>query len=318
VVLRFEVEDTGPGIAQEELPAIFDAFVQSETGRRAQEGTGLGLTISQEFVSLMGGDLAVDSQIGQGSRFGFDVLVEVTPSSGATSPGRRHRRVVGLEPGQGGPWRTLVVDEREASRKLLVRLLAPLGFEVREAANGQEAIEVWQDWQPDLVLMDMRMPVMDGYEATKRIKAAAQGQSTVVVAVTASAFEDDRERILCAGCDDVLRKPFREEDLYDVVARHLGTRFVYEEIEPLPATSHGHPITHEGGADLAQRLAALPAAWVTDLEEAATLGDLVVLRELIAVISGHDAELGEVLAALAGQFEHDGILALIEQAGEME
>ena len=192
--LHFEVEDTGPGIDPNDLPTIFDAFVQSETGRRAQGGTGLGLTISREFVSLMGGELTASSEVGQGSCFRFDVQVGLTPLEGDTAHvTATRRRVVGLEADQPA-WRLLVVDENEAARLLLVKLLEPIGFEVAEATNGQQAIEVWQRWQPHIILMDMRMPIMDGYEATRRIKATPQGRNTLIVAVSASAFEEDRER----------------------------------------------------------------------------------------------------------------------------
>jgi len=144
--LHFEVQDTGPGIAAEELSTIFDAFVQSEAGRSARVGTGLGLTISRQFVHLLGGELTVESQLGKGSRFAFDVQVELAPPEAAEAePARVKRRVIGLEPGQP-TYRLLVAEDRETNRRLLVDLLAPLGFEVQEAANGQEAIDLWKSW----------------------------------------------------------------------------------------------------------------------------------------------------------------------------
>ena len=233
--LLFEVEDTGPGIAPEEQDSIFDVFVQAESGRKAQEGgTGLGLPISRQFVQLMGGELTVESppsipptggevrggiphwegrkgfppsggevKGGQGSIFRFDIQISQVAATDV-QPTQPARRVIGLEPNQP-VYRLLVVDDSVDNRKLLVELLEPLGFEIREANNGQESIEVWERWQPDLIWMDMRMPVMDGYEAIRQIKAAPGGQSTIIVALTASAFEKERARVLSTGCDDFVR-----------------------------------------------------------------------------------------------------------------
>jgi CheY-like chemotaxis protein len=319
--LHFEVEDTGPGIAPDELPIIFDAFVQSGAGRSAQEGTGLGLPISREFVSLMGGELKARSQVERGSCFHFDVQVGLAaPGDGEAPDAGPRRRVIGLEAApraDGVPYRLLVVDEREEARMLLVKRLEPVDFDIREAENGREAIEIWEHWRPDLIWMDMRMPVMDGYEATRRIKATPQGQNTIIVAVTASAFEDDRERILSVGCDDFLRKPYREEEVYAILARHFDLDFVYDEVEPEPP--HGaeaKPGLRDADAVLARGLAMLPSPLVTDLHDAIILGDLVLIQESLALIGGQNAELGGALALLAQQFEHDKILKLIGQAGE--
>jgi PAS domain S-box-containing protein len=321
-LLRFEVEDTGPGIAPEELPAIFDAFVQSETGRQTQEGTGLGLTISQQFVRLMGGELTATSQLGQGSCFRFEVQVGLAPSE-ATDMRRtgRRQRVVGLEPdppGAGdGPYRLLVADDRETSRQLLVRLLEPVGFEIQIARNGQEAIEVWEAYEPHLIWMDMRMPGLDGYEATRRIKATPRGQNTVIIALTASAFAEDREKILSAGCDDFVRKPFRESELFDMLAKHLGVRFIYEDADSaLTPQVPERPAPQDADAELARRLAALPCEWLASLQEATTLGELHLILGHIARIHERDPELAEALAALARDFEHERILTMLEMAGE--
>jgi CheY-like chemotaxis protein len=210
----------------------------------------------------------------------------------------------------------LVVDERQSSRLLLVKLLEPLGVDVHEAANGQEAIEVWERRAPHLIWMDMRMPVMDGYEATRRIKARPGGQSTVIVAATASAFEDDRERILAVGCDDVLRKPLREEEVFSILARHLEMCFAYEEVEPAPPrTAVAHSVLGDADPELVGRLAVLAPEWIARLQEATVLGELASIAEVIDQIGEQDAELGEALAALAHQFEHDRILMLIRRAG---
>ncbi|MCP5006568.1 MAG: response regulator, partial [Planctomycetes bacterium] len=166
--LSFAVEDTGSGIAEAERELLFEPFGQTESGRRASEGTGLGLPISRGFVDLMGGELQARSTLGQGSTFSFEIGVEQAADGELAAP--PVRRVVGLAQGQPS-YRILVAEDKPESRKLLVTLLVEVGFEVREATNGQEAVARWQEWQPHLIWLDLRMPVMNGYEAAQEIKA---------------------------------------------------------------------------------------------------------------------------------------------------
>ena len=231
VSLHFEVEDTGPGIAPAEQENLFKAFTQFQAGQQAQEGTGLGLTISQKFVQLMGGQISVHSASGEGARFTFDLPVKMLKEADQDRSFDLTRRVVGLEPGQK-VYRLLIVDDNRENRQLLVSILEPLGFVLKAAKDGREAVEIWAEWQPHLIWMDVRMPVMDGREATRRIKATDRGQDTIIVALTASAFEEDRAEVLAVGCDDFIRKPFTELEIIEVLRRHLGVRFGYEEIEP--------------------------------------------------------------------------------------
>jgi len=306
-VLHVEVEDTGPGIAPEEQAAIFQPFVQSQSGRQAAEGTGLGLSISRQYAELMGGSLSLSSTPGRGSLFTVEIPTSAVDPA-ALQDARPQRRATGLEPGQPA-YRLLVVDDKEVNRQLLVRLLGPLGFELREATNGQEAIDTWQSWAPHLIWMDMRMPVMDGYEATRRIKATLQGHATAIIALTASALEEDRKIILSEGCDDYIRKPFREQELLDALEKHLGVRFVYEAVEDdrPRAIDHGARAT-----DAAARMATLPPSIVGDLRQAARLGAVDSIQSSIAQIRALDAGLADLLSAWADRFEHDRILALIE------
>lgn len=222
--LVFEVEDTGPGIAPEEMEGLFDPFIQTEVGRRSQGGTGLGLPISQRFAQLMGGEISVRSQVGQGSVFHFEVPVTPVDATELASPQPR-RQVTGLTPGQP-TYRILVVEDQAANRQLLVKQLTTVGFEVRSVVNGEEAIAQFQTWHPDLIWMDVRMPGIDGYEVTQRIRtlesiptpADAPPSSpppapTKIIALTANAFEEERMAALAAGCDDFVRKPIQEEIL---------------------------------------------------------------------------------------------------------
>ncbi len=163
---------------------------------------------------------------GQGSTFSFEIGVEQAADGELAAPPPA-RRVVGLAEGQPS-YRILVAEDKPESRKLLVTLLAQVGFAVREAADGQEAVARWQQWQPHLIWMDLRMPVMNGYEAAQQIKATTRGQTTVVIALTASAFEEERPVVLSAGCDGFMREPFRAEELLETMAHHLGVVYVHE------------------------------------------------------------------------------------------
>jgi len=307
--LYFEVEDTGAGIAPNEIESLFEAFVQTSTGKASQEGTGLGLPISRQFVELMGGELAVKSKVGRGTIFGFDIQVGIV-QEGDIKEKQPKRRVIALEPNQPR-YRILIVDDKYNNRRLLIKLLSPLGFEVREAENGQEAIDIWQEWEawaPHLIWMDMRMPIMDGYEATKRIKAHTKGQATAIIALTASTYEEERAVVLSAGCDDFMRKPFREADIFEMMHKHLGVRYVYEEQERQPTDSEqAEPLSREG-------LAALPADLLTRLEEAADEGNMLSIDALISESRQHNAAVASQLAALAEDFEYDEILTLVQEA----
>lgn len=320
LVIHFEVEDTGPGIVPEELKTIFDAFVQTRTGQDSQEGTGLGLTISYQFVRLMGGQLSVSSELGQGTIFQFDIKGHLAEASDKKLQ-HHSQRVIGLAADQI-KFRILIVDDSKTNRRLVTKLLAPLGFAVKEAHNGQEAIAIWQDWDPHLIWMDMRMPVMDGYEATRKIKATTKGQATAVIALTASTFEEEQVVIVSAGCDDFLRKPFREADIFNLMQKHIGVKYIYEEAEPDRTPDiNQEDITPETILDISQHkaqlkaaIAALPNELVTKLADAATRSDMLQVDDLIAEVNNHNRPLAHLLNDLAQDFEYDSILALLQTA----
>jgi CheY-like chemotaxis protein len=307
--LVFEVEDTGVGIAPDELDAVFDAFVQTASGKESRQGTGLGLPISRQYVQTIGGELSATSEPGQGTCFKFDVPVEVVEAAD-TEGAKPARRVIGLEPGQP-VYRLLIVEDIQASRQLLVRLLRSIGFDVRKASNGQQAIEMWEKWRPHFIFMDLRMPVMDGREATRHIKAQPGGEETVIVALTASAFEEDQAEVLALGCDDFVRKPFREAEIFDMLVKHLDVRFVYED------AGVGREDREMDALDPAA-LADMPPDWATALHRATTEGDLARMLALIEQVQARDATLAEGLAHLAHNFEYDAILKLIQQGGNRD
>ncbi|MBE7469739.1 MAG: hypothetical protein DPW09_28045 [Anaerolineae bacterium] len=308
-ILQISISDTGPGIAPDEMDHLFEAFVQTETGRQMGEGTGLGLPISRKFVQLMGGDITVESEVGHGTTFKVEVKVQLVDKSEIVNrKSTIENRVVALEPGQP-QYRILVVDDQWANRQLLVKLLSPLGFDLREAENGQQALEIWQEFAPQLIWMDMRMPVMDGYQAAQRIKATTQGQATAIIALTASAFEEERAVVLSAGCDDFLRKPFREADIFALMRKHIGVRFVYAaDSQPAAAPESREKFLLE---DLASGRADLPAELLAQLIEGAELGDIELIDQTIAEIRPLHSALADELARLAHHFEYDKIIKLI-------
>ena len=305
--LCFEVEDTGTGIAPGELTKIFDAFEQTETGRLAQEGTGLGLTISRRFVELMGGHMSVESEVGKGTLFKFDIGVRAVQAV-ATEAVVPLRRVVALQPGQPR-YRILVADDNPVNRLLLIRLLEIFGFDLRGAEDGKSAIDLYDEWRPDLIFMDMRMPVMDGYEATRRIKSADKDGRTTVVAVSASSLKNEQEAILAAGCDDYIAKPFREADIFEAIEKHLGVRWVYED-DRGPETGP----TADGPHDRQKLFSALPVVLQKGLEDAVSRADMAAIDPLIIQIGDHAPRLAVKLQEWAHDFEYEEILSLVKGA----
>ena len=279
VMLTFSVRDTGVGIASADQQRIFDPFVQAD-GPGMKPGTGLGLAISHEFVRLMGGALTVQSQLGAGADFGFTIAAELAVAATAAQPSRA--RVSGLLPSDRG--RTiLVVDDHDDGRKLLGELLRPLGFEVAEAGGGVDARASLAAGQPDLVLLDWRMPGMDGLELTRWIRSRSGIRQPRIVILTASAFEEERLQALSAGADDFLRKPVESDKLFAVLEQQLNLRFVRREV------------LHEAGA--AACAAALTGSDLAALPPAVRAALMLAVREL------DSSKAGVILAALAPQYE---------------
>jgi PAS domain S-box-containing protein len=312
-VLYFEIEDTGPGIAPEELGQLFEAFAQTETGLKSTEGTGLGLAISQKFVELMGGTIQVNSQPGKGSIFSFEIQVSAAEALPIEKQPSTTGKVIGLVANQPS-YRILVADDDPTNRLLLVRFLGGLKFEVREAQNGQEAIDEWQIWNPHLIWMDMQMPVMNGSEATKWIKAMPTGQSTIIIALTASAFEEQRQKILMSGCDDFVRKPFKKEEVLEKMAEYLGVQYLYEK--PDQTIDYQAPVQPQPSSYTltANNLMGMSIIWLQQLHLAAAQGSDTMLLQLIEEIPAAQAPLANALADLVNNFRFDQIMALSKSA----
>ncbi|MCK5334936.1 MAG: response regulator, partial [Gammaproteobacteria bacterium] len=228
VILRLEVYDTGPGISEEQLEDIFKPFVQVGDHSTATEGSGLGLAICQSFIELMGGRIEVKSELGKGSR--FNVELPITPLDELDYEVLKPpiQTVVGLESGQV-TWRILVVEDNPDNQLLMFNLLTQVGFEVRRADNGREAVMIFEQWQPHFIWMDLRMPVMDGYEATWNIRGLPGGRDVRIVALTASIMRETDQEAIDTGCDDLIHKPFLEQDIFQCLADQLGVRYVFNE-----------------------------------------------------------------------------------------
>lgn len=298
--LFVEVEDTGPGIEEKDLESIFFTFQQTERGNEIG-GTGLGLSISKRLVELMGGRITIESRVGKGSCFRFDVPFE--PAEGEKKKKKLANTIVGLEM-QGEPCRILIVDDQMDNRKLLRSMLEPFGFEMREAINGEEALLVFEAWSPHLVLMDMRMPIMDGYEATRQIKATAKGKKIPVVAVTASAFEDEEKDVLATGVENYLRKPFRQEDLFRVIGELLNLCYIYEK-----------KVKEKGSkrASLKREdIAALPEDLIFGLQKAVEEGEMAKLKELILQVERIDEKIAAGLQLLAKEYDYESLSKLLD------
>ncbi|OQY55799.1 MAG: hypothetical protein B6245_19300 [Desulfobacteraceae bacterium 4572_88] len=319
----FEVGDTGPGIPSDELEYIFEAFAQTKPGKNAQEGAGLGLSISQEFVRLMGGEMSVISELGEGKVFTFCIPVSVANAWDIQNL-EPEQKVVAVVPGQPAS-RILVVDDRPDNRQLLLRILKLPGFEVQEACNGQEAVAIWKTWKPHLIWMDMWMPVMDGKEAVQVILAEELAASypgnthkTAIISLSASSSKADQEAALNAGCDDFMSKPIRKFSLFDVMKIHLGIQYVYEDDEIHADPSHRPPEAAKSSSQTTEALTALPPDLLTWLEKVSIVGGISRLLKLIDEISHYDPPLGDKLAKLADDFDYGRILKLIQNAKNSE
>ncbi len=390
--LLFEVQDTGCGIAPQEIDLLFEAFEQTEIGRKSQQGTGLGLAISRKYVQLMGGDITVRSMPGIGSTFTFDVQIALTCPREISTNQIRYQ-ILTLASNKK-PYRILVVDDSKESRLLLVKILTSLGFEVKEAIDGSEAVANWESWQPHLIFMDMRMPVMDGYEATRIIKAkqisygaantlpkfsklkqlvsssasqylveefpdssdrevlkvaplfksqlgaasltpeatsvmendastalsspydfSGAGQSssntdTIIIALTASAFEEERQKILSIGCDDFIRKPFTQEVLLEKLSQHLGVKYTNEVKTTDTTVVDQSTQIFVSVAEILSHLSQMSPDWLQNIYYAAASCSDELILELLKQVPSDNGQLFKVIKDLANNYQFEKIMEL--------
>ncbi|AVH73489.1 histidine kinase [Nostoc sp. 'Lobaria pulmonaria (5183) cyanobiont'] len=393
-LLFFEVQDTGCGITPQELDLLFEAFEQTEIGRKFQQGTGLGLAISRKYVQLMAGDITVSTMPGVGSTFAFNVQIALTcPREIPINQIKSQIRA--LAPSEK-VYRILVVDDSTESRILLVKILTSLGFEVNEATDGSEAIANWESWQPHLIFMDMRMPVMDGYEATRIIKAREIGHgtantsrrfpklkqlvssasqylaeeltdsgegevmkvvrkesstpettgviendasgastlrsrmppalappydfsrtmpdssntNTIIIALTASAFEEERQKILSIGCDDFIRKPFKQEVLLEKLSKHLGLKYTNQVETTNTVVVDQATQIFVSVAELLGDLSKMSPEWLQQVHYAAASCSDELILELLKQITSDNAQVFQVLRDLANNYQFEKIMEL--------
>ncbi len=300
--LQLQVSDQGSGMSREEAARLFEPFYQA--GEQINgEGTGLGMPITRQFVQLMGGEIRVESEPGVGTVFTIELPLEPAVLSEDRQQ-QVSRRVTALAAGEQA-WRVLVVDDAEANRRLLTRLLGKVGFRVREAANGAEALSLWHEWQPHFIWMDLRMPVMDGYQACQQIRAESGGERPCIVALTASSTMDDRHKVMDAGFDEIMRKPFDEERLFATMGRLLGLEYQYEEGDT-------EPTSQAQGAAL-KGLVALPADLREALQEALLSGEMDELERLSDKIAEIDSELAGIFIQRARSYDFAALLAELEE-----
>ncbi|MFH0996218.1 MAG: response regulator [Pseudomonadota bacterium] len=301
--VRFEVEDTGIGIGHEDQKRIFEAFVQLDMEPTTERGTGLGLVISKRNVELMGGQIGVDSVLGKGAVFSFTIPLSVIPTDVMMPLTVQRDHVTGLEEGQQC-YRLLIAEDQPENRLLLRHMLEPLGFELREAVNGQDAVAQCNDWHPDLIFMDIRMPVMNGTEATRRIKASDDGPNIKIVAVTAHAFEEERKEILESGCDDFIRKPFLEHEIFEALSKHLGVRFRFDEAKC--------PVEGETNTLQSSDLQNLPMEIINELLKAAELLDRSFCLEVVNRIKDFDNKCADHLHNMVDKYQYEELIDLLD------
>jgi PAS domain S-box-containing protein len=316
--LSAQVDDTGVGMTPEEQNEVFQPFAQGQSGQRVQHGgTGLGLAISLGMAHLMGGDITMSSQPGRGSTFRFEMPVERGDDGDLPRHAELQRRVLGIVPGQAAP-RILIADDLLDNREWLTKLLTCLGFSVRSAANGEAAVLAWGEWSPQLILMDVHMPVMNGLEATREIKSRPSGKNTVIVALTADAMEDHRQLAFENDIDDFISKPCIEGELLEKIRKHLDLTYVYAEEPPGEATrpatnaaTHQKPGSIQPGGSPLDLVPGMREA----MREAIVHGDKARLDGLISTIEERgDAQTAKALRELADRYQYDRLIEWLENA----
>ena len=310
--LTFEIKDTGVGIAEDELDYLFEAFSQTNSGRQSGKGTGLGLSISRKFVRLMQGDIQVSSQLDVGTTFTFNIIAQPALEQKRSKP-EISQTVIGLAPNQP-KYRILVADDDRENRSIVLQLLNAVGFEVKEAKNGEEAIAIWQSWQPHLICMDIHMPVLDGYQASKKIKSQDEGKDTIVLALTASVLKEECSHVLDSGCDDYMSKPFRISELLEKLAKHLKVEYLYRESDTFNSTPNSIRSNGKTAKLTPEDLSTMPSEWLEQINQAALIADYMVIQDLISQIEQEYDEIAAELNSWLQEFRMDKISELTGEA----
>jgi len=307
VMLQFEVQDSGLGIPQDRLDEIFESFIRFDHAHNKEGGTGLGLSISKSLVDVMNGEITIESNPGRGSLFKVKIPLQMV-ETGTAMPSRAPvAEVIGLQADQP-EWRFLVVDDNPENRILLTTLLTNIGCNVNEANNGEKAISIFQEWHPHFIWMDMRMPVLDGFAATRKIRTLPGGEAVKIVAVTASVLEERHDEILACGCDEVVRKPFRDHEIFESMTRHLDVKYLYKDMGEEALQKERINLT-------AEMLAGLPPDLLQKLRETTLLLNMEAILEVIERIEAHAPDTAEHLRAFVQNFQIDRIREMLGEVG---
>lgn len=304
--MMIQIEDTGPGIIPTRQAQIFEPFVQ-DIDESMRKGTGLGLTISKKFAGFMGGTIELESEVGKGSLFRVRLPAEIAEAADVRTSVDDKPKVIGLAPRQK-TWRILIADDKRENFLLLKTVLEEVGILVLEAENGKEAVASFKKDSPDFIWMDMRMPVMDGYEAVRQIRQLSGGNTIPIVAITASAFREQRHEVLSAGCDDMVVKPFQEHEIFEAMARFLDIEYVYEQpgdaAPPIDATELTTAMLHE-----------LPPKLLQELDKTTLVANRDEILNVIERIREHAPDAAESLQVLVQNFEIERIRELLAELG---
>ena len=298
--LCFEVRDTGVGLSEDQIEVIFQPFEQVGEVQRRSGGTGLGLSISSKLIELMGSKIGVKSKAGAGSSFSFQIEMPIALSQPVAL-----NSISAVSGYRGARRNILIVDDMRENRAMLADTLGELGFEIRQAANGREAVDAARAAPPDLVLMDVRMPVMDGLEAIRHLRRVDELKTLPIIAVSAGVAPEDQARSLAAGADAFLTKPVDHEELIGVLASYLAVDWIEELSEPLvPANLEAAP------------LVAPPQADIEILHQLALAGDMRGIRrqaDQLAALDTRYRPFADTLLRLARGYQSQAIVSLIEQ-----
>jgi len=306
--LCMTVRDTGVGVPEAKLRTIFEPFIQLEESAYARNGTGLGLAISNQFAELMGGELNVESEVGKGSLFTLEITVTADATMVESDVGEQ-QTIIALAAGEP-EWRVLIIEDQTSNRFLLRRQLERIGFNVHEAHNGQEGVDAFSTYQPHLIWMDMGMPVMDGYEATRRIRALPGGEAVKILALTASAFQEEVADILAVGCDAVHYKPYFEQDILSAMGNSLSLHYLYQ-------TENTGTSTHDQSFELCtDDIQRLPRETVIQFREAAHMGDISELQVLTSMLPPEYASLQTQFERYINDFQLQGFIDVLEKRAE--
>lgn len=326
--LQIAVNDTGVGMTPEEIAQLYEPFFQAKAGIDSQEGTGLGLTICQKYLQLMGAEIEIISEVGNGTSFQFKLPVEIPKNHPNRKDFKRPQIPDKIDDNYSKnnrkyPQRILMVEDNSDNQQLLYQILSPLGFQIQQATDGEEAIAIWQNFRPHLIWMDLRIPLIDGYEVTKEIRRREKSlgissdsqDKTIIIALTASAFVEERSEAIKAGCDEFVHKPIEVPKIMTYIAKFLGND--YQSTETIEVVESIYPNVDKNVDKIANQLAQMPLEWRTALADAVMTLNEPEINSLIEEISPQASELAIALSQFAINFDYESIWEMLEVQNDL-